>query len=82
MRSFTTQFRFRISPGATADGFTFCIQGGEPTAVGGPAGRPRLPRHPEKRGRQVRPVGNDGEGPNSTGLFLNGDSPRTPTPST
>ena len=35
MRAFRTKFRFRIGAGPkTADGFTFCLQGGDPTALG------------------------------------------------
>jgi len=78
VRSFTTRFRFRISPGATADGFTFCIQGGEPTAVGEPAGGLGYQGVPASVAVKFDLCGNDGEGPNSTGLFLDGAKPSNP----
>jgi hypothetical protein len=75
VRSFTTQFRFKISPGATADGFTFCIRGGEPTAVGAPAGGLGYQGLTKSVAVKFDLYSNDGEGPNSTGLYLNGDKP-------
>ncbi len=78
VRSFTTRFRFHISPGATADGFTFCIQGGDPTAVGDPAGGLGYQDIPNSVAVKFDLWSNDGEGPNSTGLFLNGDKPTNP----
>ena len=78
VRSFTTRFRFRISPGATADGFTFCIQGGDPRAVGAPAGGLGYQDVPNSVAVKFDLCGNDGEGPNSTGLFLNGAKPTNP----
>ena len=75
VRSFTTQFRFKISPGATADGFTFCIRGGEPTAVGAPAGGLGYQGLTKSAAVKFDLYSNEGEGPNSTGLYLNGDKP-------
>ena len=72
------RFRFRISPGNTADGFTFCIQGGDPKAVGDPAGGLGYQDIPNSVAVKFDLYGNDGEGPNSTGLFLNGAKPTNP----
>ena len=74
VRSFTTQFRFKISP-STADGFTFCIHGGEPTAVGVSAGGLGYQGIPNSMAVKFDLFSNDGEGPNSTGVYLNGDKP-------
>ena len=78
VRSFTTQFRFKISPGNTADGFTFCVQGGEPTEVGDPAGGLGYQGISRSVAVKFDLYGNDGEGPNSTGVFVNGDKPTNP----
>ena len=75
IRSFTTRFRFKISPGAGADGFTFCIQGGEPTAVGAPAGGLGYQGLTKSVAVKFDLYSNDGEGPNSTGVYLNGAKP-------
>ena len=75
VRSFTTRFRFRISPGKTADGFTFCLQGGDPTAVGDPAGGLGYESIPNSAAVKFDLWDNDHEGLNSTGLFLNGEKP-------
>jgi serine/threonine protein kinase len=75
VRSFTTQFRFKISPGATADGFTFCIRNGEPASVGAPAGGLGYQGLTKSAAVKFDLYNNDGEGPNSTGLYLNGDKP-------
>ncbi len=78
VRSFTTQFRFKVSPGAGADGFTFCIQGGEPTSVGAPAGGLGYQDITKSAAVKFDLYSNDGEGPNSTGLYLNGAKPTNP----
>jgi serine/threonine protein kinase len=76
VRSFTTRFRFRISPGPqTADGFTFCIQGGEPTALGQNGGGLGYLDIPKSVAVKFDLGTNDGESPNSTGLFRNGNRP-------
>jgi serine/threonine protein kinase len=75
VRSFTTRFRFKISPGNTADGFTFCIHGGEPTAVGAPAGGLGYQGVPNSVAVKFDLFSNEGEGPNTTGVYLNGDKP-------
>jgi serine/threonine protein kinase len=78
VRSFDTRFHFRISPGETADGFTFCIQSGEPTEVGEPAGGLGYQGIPNSVAVKFDLWSNDNEGRNSTGLFLNGDKPTNP----
>jgi serine/threonine protein kinase len=75
VRSFATRFRFKISPGVTADGFTFCIHGGEPTAVGAPAGGLGYQGLTKSLAVKFDLYSNDGEGPNSTGVYLNGAKP-------
>jgi hypothetical protein len=75
VRSFTTRFRFKISPGNTADGFTFCIHGGEPTAVGAPAGGLGYQGVPNSVAVKFDLFSDEGEGLNSTGVYLNGDKP-------
>jgi hypothetical protein len=81
---FTTSFSFQIAAGAaTADGFTFTLQGNSPTALGSAGGGLGY----SYDGSNVGPVigasvavkfdlyDNQGEGPNSTGLYLNGAVP-------
>ena len=76
IRAFRTKFRFRIGAGPqTADGFTFCIQGGEPTLVGQPGGGLGYQGIPKSVAVKFDLWDNDGEGPNSTGLFRNGVKP-------
>jgi hypothetical protein len=81
---FSTQFTFQLSAGAaTADGFTFTLQGVGPTAVGasgGGLGYGTDGVHPGAAiGRSVAVkfdlYGNSGEGPDSTGLYTGGASP-------
>ena len=78
IRSFTTEFRFRVSPGKTADGFTFCIQSEDATAVGGAAGDLGYQGIPKSVAVKFDLWSNDGEGPNSTGVYRNGDKPTNP----
>ncbi len=79
VRAFHTKFRFRIGAGPqTADGFTFCIQGGGSTQVGQPAAGLGYQDIPKSVAVKFDLWNNDGEGPNSTGLFRNGDKPSNP----
>lgn len=76
--SFITDFQFQMAT-PNADGFTFCLQGSAPTALGGQGG-----------GLGYYQIGgpsiavkfdlynNDGEGVNSTGLYINGVNPMVP----
>jgi serine/threonine protein kinase len=79
IRAFTTKFRFRISPGPmTAEGFTFCIQDGEPTRVGEAAAGLGYQGVARSVAVKFDLWPNDGEGANSTGLFRNGQKPSNP----
>jgi serine/threonine protein kinase len=79
VRAFRTAFRFRIAAGPqTADGFTFCIHGGDPTRVGAPGAGLGYQGIPKSVAVKFDLFNNDGEGPNSTGLFLNGAMPSNP----
>jgi len=83
---FTTQFRFQLARGS-ADGFTFTIQGVSPAAIG-PAGGGGLgfgPGHAKDAPGIPRSVAvkfdiwdNEGEGKDSTGLYVNGAAPTVP----
>jgi hypothetical protein len=84
IQSFTNDFSFQLTS-ATADGFIFCIQGNSPTALGqsgaklgyafGKAGTSGI-------GNSVAVkfdiYNNDGEGTDSTGMFMNGARPTIP----
>jgi len=85
VQSFTTDFGFQLSS-ASADGFTFTIQGVGPTALG-PAGGglgygPDTPGGTPGIATSVAVkfdlYSNAGEGTDSTGLYTNGASPTTP----
>jgi CubicO group peptidase (beta-lactamase class C family) len=79
---FATQFSFQLL-NANADGFTFCIQGVGPTALGLTGGG--LGYGPQRAGGtggisnsvaiKFDLYSNQGEGNDSTGLFLNGAAP-------
>ena len=76
--AFVTDFQFQMA-NPDADGFTFCLQGSAPTAIGGVGG-----------GLGYYQIGgpsiavkfdlwnNDGEGVNSTGIYVNGVNPMVP----
>jgi hypothetical protein len=73
---FTTQFTFQLSAGSsTADGFTFCIQGDGPTALGAAGGD--LGYRPILNSVAIKfDLFNDqGEGVDSTGLYTDGVFP-------
>ncbi len=86
--SFTTDFTFQITSGTnpTADGFAFVIQGNNSTALGPSGGGlgfgPDTPSGtggiPSSIAVKFDLFSNDGEGADSTGLYLNGASPTTP----
>jgi hypothetical protein len=73
---FNSQFNFRLTK-ATADGFTFTIQGAAPTALG--AGGAGLGYGGIASSVAVKfdIYNNAGEGNDSTGLYTNGASPTT-----
>jgi hypothetical protein len=81
---FSTQFNFQLSAGATtADGFTFTIQGVGPTALGSNGGGLGYGTDGKTAGNVISKsvaikfdlYSNNGEGPDSTGLYTNGASP-------
>jgi hypothetical protein len=81
---FTSQFPFQITAGtSTADGITFTIQGVGPTALGpGGGGLGYGPDHTGGTGGIAASVAlkfdlynNQGEGVDSTGLYINGAAP-------
>lgn len=90
MPIWSTDFDFTITPGTGGDGFTFFRSSGSKGAIGGTGGAlgyagPYLPTY------QSAPLGfsqgfaikfdvhnNAGEGPNSTGIYVNGAFPSTP----
>jgi hypothetical protein len=85
IQSFTTDFTLQLS-NAGADGITFTIQGIGPTALGLPGGGlgygPDVVGETPQIGKSVAikfdTYDNQGEGPNSTGLYLNGVAPTIP----
>ena len=85
--SFTNQFAFQLL-NPNADGFTFCIQGAGPTALGAVGGglgygattngsNPGIPKSIAITFNLYATPGND-----STGLYVNGARPTMPAPST
>ncbi|GAC1675290.1 MAG: hypothetical protein PVS2B2_10120 [Candidatus Acidiferrum sp.] len=88
IQSFTTDFTFQITPASTssADGITFTIQGNNASAIGPSGGG--LGYGPNTLSGTLGIAtsvavkfdlyNNAGEGPNSTGLYLNGSSPTIP----
>jgi len=85
VQRFNTTFNFQLT-NAQADGFTFTIQGQGPTALGGTGGGLGYAGDnggggiPTSVAVKFDLYDNAGEGPDSTGLFVNGDSPTVPLP--
>jgi Bacterial lectin/Legume lectin domain/Chitobiase/beta-hexosaminidase C-terminal domain len=77
IQQFTTQFTFQLSNPA-ADGITFAIQNNGPTAVGGNGGSLGYAGIPNSVAIKFDLYSNAGEGPNSTGLYINGAAPTVP----
>jgi len=83
--SFTTDFSFQMTS-AAADGMTFTIQNTSPTALGpfggglgyGPDTPGGTPGIAKSIAVKFDIYDNNGEGTDSTGLYLNGASPTTP----
>jgi serine/threonine protein kinase len=71
---FTTQFDFQLTK-AQGDGFAFVIQGAGPTALGATGGALGYAGIRPSIAVKFDLYNNDGEGNNSTGLFLNGAMP-------
>jgi hypothetical protein len=86
VQSFVNDFTFQVTPGTTADGFTFALQANNTAAIG--AGGGSLGYGPVQVGDpggipnslaiKFDLYDNVGEGINSTGLYVNGVSPLLP----
>ncbi len=74
---FTTNFTFQLSNPA-ADGITFTIQNNGPTALGTHGGGLGYAGIPNSVAIKFDLFNNAGEGPNSTGLYINGAYPTVP----
>ncbi len=77
VESFTTDFDFQLTQ-AAADGFTFVIQNVGPTALGGGGGYLGYGNIPKSVAIKFDIFNNDGEGVDSTGVYLNGAPPTVP----
>src|SRR3984893_12549259 len=88
IQNFVTDFTFQVTPGTTADGFTFALQNApNSTAALGVAGGPlgygvdtatTTGGIPKSVAVKFDLYDNFGEGIDSTGLYINGASPTTP----
>jgi hypothetical protein len=77
IQQFATSFNFEITD-PNSDGFTFAIQGLGPTAVGGTGYNLGYGGIPASIAVKFDIHNNEGEGPDSTGLYLNGATPTIP----
>jgi hypothetical protein len=80
--AFTTVFDFTIAPGATAtlgDGFSFVIQNTGPNAFGTSSGGLGYATIPQSVAIKFDVYNNAGEGTDSTGVYVNGTIPTTPS---
>jgi hypothetical protein len=77
VQAFTTAFRFQPTD-ASADGFTFTLQGVNPGARGGPGGDLGYQGIARSVAVKFDLFDNEGEGPDSTGLYTGGRSPTAP----
>jgi len=86
VQSFVNDFTFQVTPGTTADGFTFALQANNTAAVGlgggglgyGPVLVGDPGGIPNSLAIKFDLYNNNGEGINSTGLYVNGVSPSIP----
>jgi hypothetical protein len=80
IQNFTTDFSFQTSAGTqTADGLTFTLQNGSTAALGSAGGSLGYATAVTKSvAVKFDLYNNSGEGPDSTGLYVNGASPTTP----
>src|SRR5262249_12930168 len=81
IRGFTTSFQIRLHEGTQpnpADGLTFIIETGGPTALGFGGGSLGYQGIPNSIAIKLDVFNNEGESDNSTGLFFNGDFPGLP----
>ncbi len=77
IQQFNTSFNFQLT-NAAADGFTFTIQGDGPTPLGGLGGSLGYQGIPMSVAVKFDLYSNSGEGPDSTGLYINGANPTLP----
>jgi len=75
--SFTTDFTFQLS-NAVADGFTFTLQGNGPTALGSSGAGLGYAGINSSMALKFDFYNADGEGPDSTGVFVDGAAPTVP----
>jgi hypothetical protein len=75
--TFTSDFTFQ-ELNANADGFTFVLQSNKPTAVGLEGGDLGYGGIPKSMALKFDLHDNQGEGPDSTGIFFNGVMPAAP----
>ncbi len=78
VQAFTTDFTFQQSNPA-GDGMTFTIQSGGPTALGGYGSALGYGGIAKSVAIKFDIYNNSGEGPNSTGLYIDGASPTVPS---
>jgi hypothetical protein len=86
IQNFVTDFTFQVTPGTTADGFTFALQANSTAALGvagGPLGygldsATNTGGIPNSVAVKFDLYSNFGEGIDSTGLYINGASPTIP----
>jgi hypothetical protein len=80
IQNFTTDFSFQTSAGTqTADGLTFTLQNGSTAALGASGGSLGYATTIAKSvAVKFDLYSNNGEGPDSTGLYVNGASPTVP----
>ncbi len=78
IQQFSTNFQFQLT-NATADGFTFAIQGAGPTALGGSGGYLGYGGIGNSAAIKFDLYSNEGEGTDSTGLYVNGAGPFLPS---
>ena len=77
IQTFTTDFTFQLT-NANADGFTFTIQNGAPTALGASGGSLGYAGIGASVAIKFDLYNNAGEGPNSTGIYVDGGPPALP----
>jgi hypothetical protein len=77
VQSFTTDFNFQLT-NPNADGFTFVLQNSALTAIGAVGGGLGYSGIPKSVAVKFDLFNNNGEGNNSTGLYVNGSSPTIP----
>ncbi len=77
IQTFTTDFTFQQT-NANADGFTFTIQNGAPTALGASGGSLGYAGIGASVALKFDLFSNQGEGPDSTGIYVAGGPPNLP----